>query len=361
MMTDTGQAIVPPPRSSGSGLATAEPLRVSASGTLDDDIDATRFLRAIARNWILITVITLVFGLGSFAFARWVPTTYEASATLVVSTPRETSGLPRTAATARALLTNAGVIGAALRGTTLEGSMTTPEFVRNQMSIDEVPGGQFVRVRIRASDPNLAAAVTKSLVNGVITEGARVDERAAARAGEELKIQVDRAGERLTEAGQRLLEQYRRSYAPGITNEVQALLSDGLEGLLTGEVERFPPGVGVARRPRAGGGAVLGEAELKQLEGQSKQELELAKLRADYQVARRVYSDIGVRYERSRFDALSGGSLVQLVDPQIAAGTPLPRNLIRKTLLGLVVGLLVAVAFVIVWEAHNSMRRVFVQ
>src|SRR5687767_15994835 len=113
-MTDTGQAIVPPPRSSGSGLAAAEGRRVSASGALDDDIDATRFLRAIARNWILIAVITLVFSIGSFAFARWAPTTYEASATLVVSTPRETSGLPRTAATARALLTNAGVISGAL-------------------------------------------------------------------------------------------------------------------------------------------------------------------------------------------------------------------------------------------------------
>ena len=356
MMTDRRHPTIPPHRSTADGVAIAEERQSSGSGSLDDDIDATRFLRAIARNWILISAIILFFGVGSLVLASWRPTTYEASATLVVSTPRETSGLPRTPATARALLTNTGVVSDALRDTPLEQSTTAAEFVRTGVVIDEVPGGQFVRLRVRAADPNLAAAIVRSLVNGAVAQGARVDERAAARAGDELKIQLDRAAERLTDAGRRLLELYRR--VPGITNDVQALLSERREGLLAAEVGVLLPGAGAgAGRPRADPGRTLAEAELKQLEGLSERELELAKLRADYAVARRVYTDIGVRYEHARFDALAGGSLVQLVDPQIAAGTPLPRDRVRKTLLGLVVGLLAGVAVVIVWEANSSIRR----
>jgi len=307
---------------------------------LDDDIDAIRFVRAISRNWFLLAVIVAICGAASFALANWTPTTYEASATIVLPTARQTSGLPRTAGTVRALLTNTGIVSEALRGTPLEGSTTPAEFAKSAVLIDDMPGGQFVRMRVRAPDPNLAATIARSLVDRAVVQGARVDERAAARTSEELKVQLDRAAERLAEAGRLLLDYVQRTHGKGMRDEVQTLLSD----------PRDAPGVpGETDASRA---RLTGQPDVT-----SNHELELAKRRTDYLVARRAYTDIGVRYEKAQFEAVAGGSLVRLVDPQIVAGTPLPRDRMRKTVFGLLVGLLLGLAVLIIWEARSSSKR----
>jgi uncharacterized protein involved in exopolysaccharide biosynthesis len=354
--TDRGHSIIPPGGSAVDGISTMEQAPVVRASNLDDDIDATRFIHALRRNWVLISLLTVIGGGGSFAIASVTPTQYEASATLVLPTPRETSGLPRTAATARALLTNTGVVSEALRGTALEQATTAADFIRTNVSIDEVPGGQFVRLRLRAMDPTLASTVTKSLVETAMTQGARVDERAAASAGEELKIQLDRAAERLREAGSQLLEYHQSSRVAGVTRDVQAVLGERRDALgLTAELEGGAPRLRPAEPGRPSG--EFSDSELKVLDGLSARDLELARLRTNYGVARRVYSDLGLRYEQARADALSGGALLRLVDPEIAAGTALPRNRGRKTMLGLVVGLLAGCAAVVVLEANRSLRR----
>jgi hypothetical protein len=337
--------------------------RLSARGaTFEDDIDATRFVRAIVRHWVLILTVVVMCGAGSLAIASWTATTYEASAMIVLPAPRETSGLPRTIASARALLTNTGVVTEALRGTHLEQSTTAPEFVRTAIDIDEMAGGQFLRLRVRASHPDLAAAIAKSLVNGALAQGTRVDERSAAETGNQLKRQLDQAAKAFAEAAQRLLELPDQSRTTPITQKIQAVLEERRQVLgLAAGIEGDRPGLRAVEagraRPRGDQPRTFTDAELQQLEALSARELDLAKLRADYVVAWRVYSDIAVQYEQARVEALAGGTLIRLVDPEIAAGTPLPRDLVRKTMLGLVVGLLLGLAAVILWEAAHPVLR----
>jgi uncharacterized protein involved in exopolysaccharide biosynthesis len=362
VITDKGHSIIPPHPI--EAVATVEQFGAPSPGSVEEDIDATRFLRAVARNWILISAIILIFSAGSFALASWTPTTYEASAMLVLSAPRETSGLPRTAATVRALLTNSGVVNEALRGTVLEQSTNAAEFVRAALFVDDVPGGQFVRLRVRARDSKLAATLTKSLVDGAAAQAARVDERAGTT-GEQLKVQLDRAAERMAEAGNRLLDYQQRSHPNEASSEVQAILRERRELLeipLESErgQDRFPGAAGLAapgeQRRRA-----LTEAEVKQLETLSARELEMIRLRTDFFAAGLVYSELGLRYEKARSDALDKDSILVLVDGEIAPGAPLPRGRLRKTVLGFVIGLLVAVAFVVIREAQDPARRVFAQ
>jgi uncharacterized protein involved in exopolysaccharide biosynthesis len=191
-----------------------------------------------------------------------------------------------------------------------------------------------------------------------------VDERAGTT-GEQLKVQLDRAAERMAEAGNRLLDYQQRSHPNEASSEVQAILRERRELLeipLESErgQDRFPGAAGLAapgeQRRRA-----LTEAEVKQLETLSARELEMIRLRTDFFAAGLVYSELGLRYEKARSDALDKDSILVLVDGEIAPGAPLPRGRLRKTVLGFVIGLLVAVAFVVIREAQDPARRVFAQ
>jgi uncharacterized protein involved in exopolysaccharide biosynthesis len=338
-MPDMRQAAITP-RSPVGDSAAAGTLPAVRATSFDDDIDVARFLEAIKRRWLLLSAVALAFGAVSFALAIRAPILYEASATLVLAPGREGATLPRNVHTARALLTSPALVSDALRGTPLEGSATAPEFSRRSISVDDMPAGQFLRVRVRAPSPELAAGVTKALVDRAAAQADRLERSSASRINEELKRQLARAAERFTEAERRLLEYGRRAPQPGSTSAVGIVLP------------RYDP-LTVPISPR---GEATAGIELKQPDRLLVRDLELARIGTDYDIARRVYFDFGVLHERTLAEVSSAVSLIRIVDPDIAPGVPLARGVARKTALGVLVGLLAGLAVVIAWEARGSGR-----
>jgi uncharacterized protein involved in exopolysaccharide biosynthesis len=86
----------------------------------------------------------------------------------------------------------------------------------------------------------------------------------------------------------------------------------------------------------------LGGSELKELSDLYGRQIELARRQTNYDLAKRVYSDLAVRYEETRSETLGSSAQLQVVDDAIPPDRPLSRKGAQSTALGLVAGLLVA-------------------
>jgi uncharacterized protein involved in exopolysaccharide biosynthesis len=100
----------------------------------------------------------------------------------------------------------------------------------------------------------------------------------------------------------------------------------------------------------------LGGSELPQLSELYRRQIELARLQTGHELTKKVYTDLAVRYEETRTDALSRSSQLQVVDPAIPPERPVSRKGAQAAVLGLVVGLVLAGLAVLVLENRQSTR-----
>jgi uncharacterized protein involved in exopolysaccharide biosynthesis len=92
----------------------------------------------------------------------------------------------------------------------------------------------------------------------------------------------------------------------------------------------------------------LGGQDLQKLSELYSRQIELARLSNAYDVAKRVYSDLLVRYEQARTETVENASQVQLVDGAIPPEKPLPQRRAQSAVLGLVAGLFSAALLALV-------------
>ena len=81
-------------------------------------------------------------------------------------------------------------------------------------------------------------------------------------------------------------------------------------------------------------------------------EIELARLRTGFDLAKRIHSDLTVRYEESRTLAFGNSPQLQLVDAALPPDRPLSRGLVRLLALGLAAGFLGAGFLALLWESR---------
>ena len=86
----------------------------------------------------------------------------------------------------------------------------------------------------------------------------------------------------------------------------------------------------------------LGGRELKELSDLYSGEIELARLETNYDLAKKVYSDVRVRYEETRSEGVGSSAVLQIVDDAIPPDRPLSRQTAKLTALGLVAGFIAA-------------------
>jgi uncharacterized protein involved in exopolysaccharide biosynthesis len=103
----------------------------------------------------------------------------------------------------------------------------------------------------------------------------------------------------------------------------------------------------------------LGGRELKELSELYSGEIELARLQTNYDLAKRVYSDVRVRYEETRSEGVGSSAVLQIVDDAIPPDRPLSRQTAKLTALGLVAGFILAalVALVLDSRQRRDQRR----
>ncbi len=86
----------------------------------------------------------------------------------------------------------------------------------------------------------------------------------------------------------------------------------------------------------------LGESRFKKLSDLYSREIELGRLETSYDLAKRVYGDLGLKYELSRTESIGNRVQLQIVDEAFSPERPLSRRRIQWTALGLTAGLLFA-------------------
>jgi uncharacterized protein involved in exopolysaccharide biosynthesis len=102
----------------------------------------------------------------------------------------------------------------------------------------------------------------------------------------------------------------------------------------------------------------LGGPESQQLRELYARQMELERRQTTYDLARKVYSDLSMRYDESRTEVLGTTPQLQVIDEAVLPDRPLPRKRLQTILLGLVVGFLLAALASIVLDGTGAGRRV---
>lgn len=98
----------------------------------------------------------------------------------------------------------------------------------------------------------------------------------------------------------------------------------------------------------------IGGPELKQLTELYRRQIELERLQTNYDVAKRVYSDLSLQYEQAGTDAVGATPRLQVVDKAVPPDRALSRRIAQTTLLGLCGGLVLAALAALVFESRHS-------
>jgi uncharacterized protein involved in exopolysaccharide biosynthesis len=107
----------------------------------------------------------------------------------------------------------------------------------------------------------------------------------------------------------------------------------------------------------------LSAGRFQQFSDLYRKQTEVSRLKDAYDIARRAYADVALRYEQSRAQSIGDTVQLQIVDPAIPPDRPLPRKRVQSAGLGFTAGLLLAslVALVLgTWAGDHQPARALV-
>jgi uncharacterized protein involved in exopolysaccharide biosynthesis len=208
---------------------TPAPSPASRDDTLEDEIDFSRYFRVFTRHWMLLVVASIVGGALGFAVSRTKPVLYEGVTTLLVLPPSKVD--VRTASTAnfRALLEN---LSHSLQVITELGldkppfSMTPQRFHDEALQVEEIPGTNVVKLRVRLTDPTLAMEASKRLAQKAVSLNAEVSRREGSSIRDLLKVHLDESSEQLKAAETQLLEYQRTAQVDLLQRDTDAMMRE---------------------------------------------------------------------------------------------------------------------------------------
>jgi succinoglycan biosynthesis transport protein ExoP len=297
-------------------------------------------------------------------------------------------------------------------------SWTPQRFHDEAMQIDEVPGTNLVKVRVRLSDPARAMEASRRLAQKAVALNTEISRREGSSIRDLLKAHLDDSADQLTTAETQLLAYQREAQIELLQRDTDAMIYERGEllGLTvdiesekarlkaaeleigkqqrflstsrsvtsedalrrTAELDRDNPANAAIKdaktldlsnpfinpvyqtlefqivSSRARLAALerqrhelvevkkLGGRALKELSDLSSRQSELARLQSNYDLAKKVYGDLRVRYEETRSDGIGSSAVLQIVDDAIPPDRPLSRQTAKSTALGLAAGFIVA-------------------
>jgi uncharacterized protein involved in exopolysaccharide biosynthesis len=420
------------PVMSGARDLSPAPLPTRPDAALEDEIDFSRYFRVFARHWMLIVVVALAGAAAGFAFSRTRPIRYEGVTTVLVLPPSKVD--VRTASTAnfRALLENLTHSLQVITELNLDKppfSLTPQRFHDEALQVDEIPGTNLVKVRVRLTDPTRAMEASRRLAQKAVSLNTEISRRESSSIRDLLKVHLDEASAQLQAAETQLLTFQRTAQVDLLQRDTDAMMYERGELLgLTVDIEsekarlsaaeaeiskqqRFlsvgrSVGTEEALRRAAEGDRnnpanaalkdaqtldlsnpflnpvyqtlefqiassrarlaalqqqrrqlvevkKLGGGQLKELGELYSRQIEQARLQTNYDLAKRVYSDVRVRYEETRSEGAGSSVVLQIVDDAIPPDRPLSRQGAKSAAVGLVGGLLLAAAAALALDSRD--------
>lgn len=309
---------MPKPTPVGSREST-RPSNQEVATSLDQELDVGWYVQALWRRRKVILLITLLGAVAGYSVASLRPVLFEGVTTLLVVPPptRSTAQvnllpderlMALRAPTFRAVLENASLAAKVIADTGL--SLTPQRFLDDALEIEQPAGTSVLRVKVRLADPRLAADASRRLANAAITLTRRLNQEEGSSMQEQFKNHLQEAEQRRASAENELLR-YQQSAFSG-----------------------KDPG---------------GPSDL------SRRKIELARLERNVELTRKVHSDLLVRYEESRTQALGFSPQLQLVDEAIVPDLPMPRRRLQSSAIGFLTGLFGAGLAALMLEGRNRL------
>jgi protein tyrosine kinase modulator len=423
---------------SGARDLTPAPLPRRSDDGFEDEIDFTRYFRVFAQHWILLVVLALVGGLTGFVVSRLKPVLYEGVTTILISPPAKVDVRTASIANFRALLENLTHASQVINELALDKppfSLTAQRFHDEAMQIEEIPGTNLVKVRVRLSDPQRAMEASKRLSQKAVSLNTEISRREGSSIRDLLQAHLNDASDQLKAAETQLLAYQREAQVELLERDTDAMIYERGELLrLTIDIEsekarlsaaeseitkqqrvlsvpRSVPSEDALRRAaeldreNPAAAAIkdaqtldlsnpfinpvyqtlalqiassrarlaglqqqrrelievkkLGGRELKELSELYSRQIHLARLQTNYDLAKKVYGDIRLRYEETRSDGVGSSAVLQVVDAAIPPDRPLSRQTGKSTALGFVAGFMVAAlaALALDSRATNAARK----
>jgi uncharacterized protein involved in exopolysaccharide biosynthesis len=369
----------------------------TAPGTqYEDDLDLLRYGRFLRTYWLLLVLCAVAGGAAAFALSTRVPLVYRATATLAMVPPTSSGVVALTPVTARGLVENLTLIADTLNELDLQPRMTPQAFVRDVLTVHAVPSTNLLRIGVALPDPSQARLAAASLAGKAADLSRRIDQEGAVVTRDALKAQAEEAARRLDAIQARLLEFQTTAKIDVMAADAEALLESRGEARrlaielatekarlasLEQELARQSGGVPASTAPgTALSGAVsplqamlqyetaAGRARVSSLERQWRDtasaardprgvreldqlprlQLELARLTADFEVTKTVYTDLAERHEEASSRLVAITPQLLLVDPPVQPEGPEPRRLAQAIILGGLVGLVLGTGLALV-------------
>jgi uncharacterized protein involved in exopolysaccharide biosynthesis len=288
----------------------------------DDEIQIQKWMSLLLRRWVLLSAVALLGGLLG-ALAVPASAQYEASSTILVTPPPDYIGLFNGPGV-RTMLSSQTIASEVIQELGLSArphALDTQTFLKEVLTVEDIPNTYLVRVKVRLQDPELAAkAALRTCERTLEVMLALWQELAIARPSQ-LEAQVEQARLNLLAAEQRLTEYVQRH--GGKSSEVSA--------------DTIPGGPGSPlKRP----GAI----------GRYSTPSEVDKLEADIEIGRRVYIDAGARHKQARAELATAIPPLRVIDRPVVPSHPLPGTRKRNVALGVLAGLVLAGCIVVARE-----------
>jgi capsular polysaccharide biosynthesis protein len=285
-------------------------------------------------------------------------------------------------------------------------NLSPQSFLEHALIVEDVRATNIINVKVRLRDPAQAAEASRRVARKAIALTRQLTESEGAAVQEQLKQHLADAASRMNSAERDLLDYQQRAQIDLLKEDTKAMLGERgelLKLLISIESEKarlqaaeteFSKQQRTLAVPRAVGAEealrrtdnttevldptntfinpvyqsldyqiAMSRTRLAALEQERRQlvdvkgiagteltklsalyrgQIDLARLQTNFDLAKRVYSDLSVRFEESRTEAFGTSAQLQLVSDAILPDRPVSRRRVQWAALGFVTGLLAA-------------------
>lgn len=205
------------------------------------DIPLAEYVGVLWSSRWKIVAVTLLAAIVTFVFCSLLTPTYEAETTLLVSQAKigeQQSELSLKIGTFRAIIANHRLAADVVRELNLvdppmfwwQGSsgqsMTSSQFLRTRLSVDQVGDTNLIRIRARMSDPKVAAQVANALVVKAVALNRELNQREVVGIRDYIKMQVDETFDRLQTLKTELLQFKEKAQVELVKKDAEAALAE---------------------------------------------------------------------------------------------------------------------------------------
>ena len=274
-----------------------------------------KWARLLLRRSTVLLVGTLIGALLGVLAAASTPVTYEAVATVLLTSPEDKneSGIFNAPAV-RMILTNQTIASDVVSEAGLgnePGAVSAQTFLSKALTVDPINNTNLFRVAVRVEDPQRAA----------------------------------KAATRVAERGAELMGRVWRDTAAGRRTQLERQVEESRRATLEAEhrLAAYKQTQGITRR-----------SGVPPAPSRASDDTNLRKLEDEAEILRKVYVELGARRELARFEMESATPPLRVIDKAAVPTEPLPSTRTRTIALGLLAGLVLAACLVIAreWRAR---------